>query len=253
VASAYGLLYSKGRARRRNRLRSFPLFLSCIGLASAAAPAYSPRFQFGFPSTTLGTAAVAVDPNGNTYLAGTVDGNEFTATPGAFQPNYPGGTCFGSGGGGSIGPPVPIPCHSTFVAKLAPGGNILFATYLGGSASATPSAIVFDAQANIYIAGGVAGDFPLTPGAAFTTPPQGVIGSYIAKLSADGTQLLFSTYIPASIEAIAVDSAGNTYFTGADSFEIVFPTTPGAFQATAPNSSQDSPNAKDNLGSALIR
>ena len=139
----------------------FLAFMLCAGLALAD---NSPRFTFSFPSTARGTAAVAIDSQGNTYLAGTVDGNDLNATPGAFQTKYPGGTCYG--GGPSIGPPNPIPCHSPFVVKLDPFGAVVFATFLGGSSSATPSAIAFDAQGNVYLAGTVQGDFPVTAGAA---------------------------------------------------------------------------------------
>ena len=146
----------------------FLAFMLGAGLALAD---NSPRFTFSFPSTTRGTAAVAVDSRGNTYLAGTADGNDLNATPGAFQTKYPGSTCY-AGGGPSIGVPNPIPpCHSPFVVKLNPFGAVVFATYLGGSSSATPSAIAFDSQGNVFVAGTVQGDFPVTAGAAFPAPP----------------------------------------------------------------------------------
>ena len=206
----------------------FLVFMLCAGLSLAQ---NSPRFTFGFPSSTRGTAAAAVDSYGNIYLAGTADGNDLTTTPGAYQTTHPGSTCFG---GGPV--PVAIPCHSPFVVKLSPLGAVLFATYLGGSSSATPSAIAFDSQGNVYLAGTVQGDFPVTAGAAFSTPPPpGNISSFLAKLNPSGTRLEFATFIPATIQAIALDSAGNTYFAGTDSRAVPFPATAGVFQQTPPN------------------
>ena len=220
----------------------------CAGLALAQ---NSLRFTFSFPSTTRGTAAVAVDSYGNTYLAGTADGNDLTATPGAFQPKYPGGTCIG-GSPGAV--PFPIPCHSPFVVKLGPSGTVVFATYLGGSSSATPSAIAFDSQGNVYLAGTVQGDFPVTAGAAFSTPPPpGNISSFLAKLNPSGTKLEFATFIPATIQAIAVDSAGNTYFAGADSRAVPFPATVSAFQKAPLNPTENAVVGELNAaGTALL-
>lgn len=229
------------------RLRRLPLFF-CATLVAAAANA--PRFAFSFPSSTHGTAAVAVDSIGYTYLAGTVTGNEFTATAGAFQSQYTGGTCYGDGG---FGIPFPIPCDNPFVVKLDPSGAVIFATYLAGSSHATPSAIAFDSQGNVYVAGTVEGDFPVTPGAAFSSPPQDAIYSFIAKLNSSGTQLGYATFIPATIEAIAVDAGGSVYFTGATSYEVPFPTTAGAFQVTLPNPTGGAVVGKLNAsGSALV-
>ena len=227
----------------------FLAFMLCAGLALAD---NSPRFTFSFPSTTRGTAAAAVDSHGNTYLAGTADGNDLAATSGAFQTKYPGSTCYG--GGPSVGVPIAIPCHSPFVVKLDPFGTVVFATYLGASSSATPSAIAFDSQGNVYLAGTVQGDFPVTGGAAFPAPPPpGNISSFLAKLNPSGTQLEFATFIPATIEAIALDSAGNIYFAGADSPAVPFPTTAGAFQKVPSNSNGNAVVGELNAsGTALL-
>jgi hypothetical protein len=56
-----------------------------------------------------------LDAQGNVYVAGRTDSSNLPTTPGAFQPNYPGGP------------------ESGFVAKFSPSGQLLFLTHLGGS------------------------------------------------------------------------------------------------------------------------
>ncbi len=77
-----------------------------------------------------------------------------------------------------------------------------------------PYAIAADAS-GAYIAGDAAsGQFPVTTGAA--NPASGNTG-FVAKLSADGSQLVYATYLnlPAG-QAIAVDAQGSAYVGGTD-------------------------------------
>ncbi len=154
------------------------------------------------------------------------------ATPGALQTQDNAGTCFtGSGTGIST-----YQCDAAFVVKLDPAGALLFATYLGGNGSTLGTAIAVDQQSNVYIAGLTsansdgANTFPVTPGAAFTDPATGT--AFVVKLNPSGSQLLYSTYIPATLvmAGLAVDPGGNAYITGTVSYETSFPTTAGAFQ-----------------------
>ena len=205
-------------------------FLLFALLANALGAANLPRFAF--TAAGLNTAAIAVDSRGNTYLSGSVSGSPFTATPGAWQSQSAGGTCYG---GEFV--PQPIPCHNAFVIKLDASGNVVFATYLGGAGSADGGAIAVDSEGNVYVSGSVVnGSFPVTPGSAFATftPPGGNDTSFVAKLNAAGTQLEYSTLIPgALITSICVDGADNLYFTGSwDGPQFgQFPATPGAFQS----------------------
>lgn len=148
-----------------------------------------PRFAFSLPEPISSSITVAADSHGNSYLTGGVLGNPFTATPGAFQSQNSGGnTCLAGGG---LGPPFMVPCRNAFVMKLDPSGGVVFATYLGGSGDPSVTAIAVDSNGNVYVAGSVAGDFPVTPGAAFSSG-----GGFIAKLSASGSQLVYSTRLP---------------------------------------------------------
>jgi hypothetical protein len=117
--------------------------------------------------------------------------------------------------------------------------TLLYSTFLGGSevnVNVTESAagIAVDASGNAYVAG-VTGstDFPTTPGAFHLSPPG---GSFIAKLNATGSGLVYSTYLDpnAIITAIAVDAAGIAYVTGFTN-ATRFPTTATAYWPTQAN------------------
>jgi uncharacterized protein (TIGR03437 family) len=106
--------------------------------------------------------------------------------------------------------------------KLDPSGKIVLFTILSGKGSDTANGLALDAAGNIYVAGSTSSpDFPLH------NPFQSAPGpGFVVKLSADGSQLLYSTYFPAAISALAVDAAGSVYVTGS-TYSTSFPVTPG--------------------------
>jgi hypothetical protein len=120
-----------------------------------------------------------------------------------------------------------------------------YSTYLGGSGGDSGKAIAIDASGNAYIAGQTySTDFPITSGAWQTTnngAAKHVFNAFVTKLNADGTALVYSTYLGGSggnqafaqgdaAVAIAVDGSGNAYVTGLSGSED-FPVTAGALQA----------------------
>jgi hypothetical protein len=113
----------------------------------------------------------------------------------------------------------------------------VFGSPTGGEQSA---AMATDANGNIYITGtAFAPDFPTTLGAFQTSGQGGLNEIFVSKLSADGTQLLYSTYLGGhngSADddglAIAVDSLGQAYV-GGNTSGLDFPTTAGGFQTQA--------------------
>ncbi|HKW34188.1 MAG TPA: SBBP repeat-containing protein [Candidatus Acidoferrum sp.] len=128
--------------------------------------------------------------------------------------------------------------YSTYVA--AP--TIACCPYTGDQATG----IAVDSARSAYITGlTISADFPIITGAyqtickpsnnGCTTP--GVNGAvstvFVSKLSADGSSLVYSTYIGGSYgdqaNAIAVDSSGNAYIAG-QTLSPDFPTTAGAYQ-----------------------
>ncbi|HEU4388290.1 MAG TPA: SBBP repeat-containing protein, partial [Blastocatellia bacterium] len=107
---------------------------------------------------------------------------------------------------------------NSFVTKLGPTGNMVYSTYLGGTAGDAGSGIVVDAAGNAYVAG-----ITTSPNFPTSNPVQptlrGAGDLYVAKLNAAGNQLLYSTYLGGSMDdastSIALDSSGNVYVAGA--------------------------------------
>lgn len=147
---------------------------------------------------------IAVDDEGNAYVAGETLSPDFPVTAGAFD------TALGDHEDG-------------FVAKLNPSGSALvYATYLGGGVSAVEerlNGIAVDAQGHAVVAGtSAAGDFPATAG-AYAQTPNGASGDVVvAKLNASGSGLVFATFAGGSgaeaASEMALDSLGNVYVTG---------------------------------------
>jgi hypothetical protein len=150
---------------------------------------------------------IAVDPSGNAYMAGTTASTNFpTVHP--LQGAY---------GGGS---------QDLFVAKLsADGSALVYSTYLGGTSTDYGFGIDVDASGSAYLTGWTfSTNFPTV------NPLQavGVVGdAFVAKVNAEGSALVYSTYLGGSNGAegtgIAVDSSGNAYVTG-QTFSTDFPT-----------------------------
>lgn len=105
-----------------------------------------------------------------------------------------------------------------FVAKFnATGSALLFATYLGGSGTEDKSSIAIDATGALYVAANTtSGNLPVTSG-AFDNSFGGVADAFVAKLTSVGA-LTYLTYLGGtqddSVEAIAVNAAGNAFVTG---------------------------------------
>ncbi len=83
-------------------------------------------------------------------------------------------------------------CAIKFIAKLDPAGNILFATYLGGSGDELGASLQTDLAGNIYMAGLTQSiDFPTTAGSFQSTPAipiwnNSAPGGFLTSLSPDG-------------------------------------------------------------------
>lgn len=145
------------------------------------------------------------DDNGNGYAGGMTNQfrggtflGDFPATPGAYQTE--------SGGGWDVA-----------ILKFdSAGHNLLYATHLGGSGTEVPQSLIVNDAGELLILG-VTGsaDFPVSANAYDKTfnggTANGIIDSeiingvpidgsdlFIAKLSADGSQLLASTFLGGS-------------------------------------------------------
>jgi hypothetical protein len=195
----------------------------------------------GVSTSVLVSTALTVDASGNAYLGGVTSSPNLPTTPGSWDPSYNGG-------------------DDAFVVKLNPAGSALvYATYLGGTGHEAGRSIAIDGTGSVYVTGGTeSSDFPTTLGALDPTFNNGVLtgtDAYVAKLSPDGSQLAYSTFLGGADAddgfAVAVDAAGNAYVTG-ETTGSGFPTTPGAFDLSYNGGGIDAFVAKLNAaGSAL--
>ena len=122
-----------------------------------------------------------------------------------------------------------------YVAKLdRTGKHIIYATYLGSPGEDDLEGAVVDARGHLYVSGFAANGFPTTPG-AFDTTFNGAHDAFVAELSADGSRLIYSTFIGGSSQeaapALALDHDGSVMITGSTG-SVDLPTTPGAVQST---------------------
>lgn len=124
-----------------------------------------------------------------------------------------------------------------FVAKVAPDGATLWATFLGGSDRDAPVALAVDAQDNVYVTGNTSS--PDFPASVPHIGPRGVNSVFLTKFSADGATIysaIFGGEADNTAIGLAVDTSQSAYIAGiTDSLQ--FPATPGTIIASL---SQDS-------------
>ncbi len=124
------------------------------------------------------------------------------------------------------------------VSKIDPSGAIAYVTHIGGKGNDTALGIAADSSGNVYGVGYTTSqDFPLRH--AVQTMPGSPSTGFVFKLDSNG-DLVWSTYfggsglglLGGSVNAVAVDGAGNAYVTGiSDQVNLI--TTAGAFQTAA--------------------
>jgi hypothetical protein len=135
--------------------------------------------------------------------------------------------------------------------------GLAYSTYLGGSDDDFLQSIETDAEGNAYLAGATrSDDFPITPNAPDKTLGAGLdYDVFIAKLNADGSGLVYSTFVggPYGDEALdlAVDGEGSAYITGEMS-DADYPTTPGAYDTTYNGGADVIVTKLDPTGSSLV-
>lgn len=132
-------------------------------------------------------------------------------------------------------------CGPIWIGKLdASGQKLLFATYLGNGATSAYTAvagIAADSSGNLIVAAHtIVPDLP-TANAYQSAPQSPYTSLYIAKLSADGSQLLYATYLGGNSGQIAlslaVDGAGAAYV-AAWTTSTDFPRTPASAHDASP-------------------
>jgi hypothetical protein len=169
-------------------------------------------------------SAIAVDAIGNAYVTGTTTSPDFPlATLGTLNPTQ----------------------QRMFVVKLdVSGSTLLYADYFGGtSGSDSPSSIAVDSTGSAYVAGQTgSSDFSIFN--AYQSTLAGYQDAFLTKFSADGSSLVYSTYLGGSsndsAQGLAVDSAGEATVAGSTSSQN--------FPLASPYQSSISPDQNNHWG-----
>lgn len=95
--------------------------------------------------------------------------------------------------------------------------TVAFSTYLGGNGNDVGLGITEDSSGNVYVTGSTSStNFPIAN--ALQGALNGSENAFVTEISADGSTLLYSSYIGGSGfdsgSGIAVDSSGNAFVTG---------------------------------------
>jgi hypothetical protein len=194
--------------------------------------------MFGPSAVAASNSSVAIDTGGNIWQTGR--GPLTIVTPNAFQKTAIASVC-GSQQHSPFDAPTPLPCGHAWITKYDSSGNLLYATYLGGSSDDGGIAITTDRQGYAYVTGYTYSiDFPVTSGAPQTINagpslpvtvllslgpfgPRGVLPGgdlSVARFAPDGS-LVYSTLLGGTHSdvpvRIVVDDTGTAYISGTTS------------------------------------
>jgi hypothetical protein len=204
-----------------NKVNILMLRFIVIALCSILFNQYARAYELEF-STYLGASDqdgvrdVFVDNQKNIYITGGTKSSSFPTTAGAYDRSFNG-------------------AMDIFVAKFNSSGKLLWSTFLGGPNYDRAYAIEVDNQGNVYVAGRSGPGFPTTAGTFqrndcasfspsicsagdgwngyYSSPAYGNQNAFVAKLSNDGTSLIWSSYVGAAqgCRDMALDSSGNVF------------------------------------------
>lgn len=112
-----------------------------------------------------------------------------------------------------------------------PPFRVGFASFVGGTGRDTVTAVAFDRDGNVILAGETSStDFPTVQAAQSVR--RGPTDAFVMKVAPDGSRIVHSTYVGGAADdrasGVAVDPAGNIYVTGVTT-SLDFPVTPDAF------------------------
>ena len=146
--------------------------------------------------------SIALDSEGNAYITGSTDSNNFPVTQGAYQTANNGDYY-----------------ADAFVTKLnSTGSGLIYSTYLGGDGNDQVNSVALDSEGDVYITGYTgSNNFPVTQGAYQTTKGSGYNeDAFVTKLNSTGSGLIYSTYLGGNNSdggySIVLDSEGNALY-----------------------------------------
>ncbi|MCB9185060.1 MAG: SBBP repeat-containing protein [Flavobacteriales bacterium] len=142
--------------------------------------------------------AVATDPAGNVYLAGTTRSTAAIATAGAHQVAAPGN-------------------RNAFLAKFNTAGVRLWATYYGGPDPDEGYGVATDALGNVYLVGLTESTTGIATAGTYQTANAGGEDAFIVKFNSAGVRQWASYFGGNDTDqgySVATDAAGNVYLAG---------------------------------------
>lgn len=175
---------------------------------------------------------IAIDAQGNAYVAGNTLSTNFPVTDGAYQRTYAGfaGTALTAAG-------------DAFVTKINAAGTAwVYSTYIGGRKDEAAMGLAVDTAGSVHVTGYTTSpNYPVTADArqpAYKgegTQNAVITGDvFYTQLNAAGSALVYSTYLGGFSDdlglGVAVDSTGNVLVAGGTASGD-FPSTEGSYQA----------------------
>jgi uncharacterized protein (TIGR03437 family) len=196
------------------------LFLLALRLCAQEDPVM--RFSRQLPRGEF--LYVVSDGRGDFFALGRLNDPLFPASRNAAQPKLSAGSC------------ATYVCFDAVVAKFrGSDGEMIAATFIGGTGDENPTSIALDPQGFVYISGSTTSrNLTTTEGAVQKQSASGSSPTgFVVKLTNDLTSVWFSTYLGGTgstrVTGIAADSGGNAYVTGVTDARD-FPTSGGAFR-----------------------
>jgi hypothetical protein len=193
------------------------VLISFLSISIACGSTYKHEFSTYFGGNHFEQARdMAIDKEGNIYIAGGTSSLDFPVTDGAVQ------TVYNNDGSSTVGNWGPM---MAFVAKFTAEGELIWSTFLGGPNYDRCYAVEVDNDGFVYVGGRAGDDYPTTVGAAQedffkgkSADKNNLYGhqnGFVTKLSPDGDEIIWSTYYGADSKGffrdIAIDDDGFVY------------------------------------------
>jgi hypothetical protein len=164
-----------------------------------------------FSALGIGGSAIALDPAGNIYVAGSTTQLDYPTTPGVYQTMFPKVLdC------GSPDCAFPFPGSNQFVSKVDPtGSTLIYSTAVTGTGNTSNAGLAVDQTGNVYVTGFAGKGYPYTvpvPSLAVEQAPAYQVLPFLSKLDPAGQTLLFS--VPVGGAGMQIDSTGGVYVGG---------------------------------------
>lgn len=174
---------------------------------------------------------IIVDAQGNAYVSSHCSSSDFPVTNNAYDQTY----------NSNSGPTFLIDQDAVVLKLNSDLSALYWATFLGGDGTDTGAGLRLDDNNNVYVTGNAGhSNFPTVAGGYQTTHLGGVEDAYVALISADGSELLKSTFFGTTGNDhsyfIDIDEQDNIHILG-QSNGVITP-TPSVTYSTNNNSPQ---------------